>query len=248
VPSYRIAAVASSAILVMVLSFSAAPSVWAKGSVLETEKQGYHSGHMAVAQATFSSGYYDGTVADGPYHAYLVPYTKPLEPGRIPTYAVPLGEIRITPTGTRVWTAVIEFEVPKVAAGLYRLDYCNVPCTVSGLEELEAGSFAVLKTIQEGRFDKIQGAIDSMRQEVRNLDDSLEASKETEGQLAADNKKLRAEMEDSSRLRLPLIEVVIAGLAAVGALVFSFRNHMLRGRLAHLAFFHRSLTDGTARR
>lgn len=197
--------------------------VLAKGALLETGKRGYRPGSTAVARATFSSGYYDGNVSDGPYHAYLLPYGKRLDPGPIPRYAVPLGEIRIIPRGTGVWTAVIEFRVPRVNPRLYRLDYCNVPCSVWGLEELEAGSFTVLRTYRTPASARFKQAAE-LRAEAGDLGGVLGAGRDTEKQLAADLKRPRADAERSS-VSPPLVGfIIIAGLAAPAVLLFSART------------------------
>jgi hypothetical protein len=53
--------------------------------------------------------------------------------------------------------ATVTFTVPDVAPGRYSIDYCNDPCTVTGLGDLIGGSFFVAQTEEEaGLMSRIE--------------------------------------------------------------------------------------------
>jgi hypothetical protein len=214
-------------LLIALLASSPAPLL-AKGSSLETKDLGYRAGQRAVARATFGTGYYDGTVSDGPYHSYLVPYDKRLVPGPLPRYAIHLGEIRMIPAGSALWRAVIEFQVPHVDPGLYRVDYCNVPCTVEGVGELEAGSVQILETKEAARFDRLRDTLQRLREDIRGMALASKAANRNERQLTADVQRLEVAVEEASGSPLSLLTFVTTVVVLAVLLVAIDRTSQMR--------------------
>jgi hypothetical protein len=71
----------------------------------------------------------------------------------VPPAAIPVGELTVTRVSSDVFRARAEFRVPDVPAGLYRIEYCNDPCTVRWLGDLVGSeSFAIGATRTEGRL------------------------------------------------------------------------------------------------
>lgn len=207
--SFKGLRIISAALIVLVLLVLMPPALQAKGPSVETEEAGYRPGKRAVARAVFGPGSYDGKVSDGPFYAYLIPYNKLLVPGPLPEFARPLGEITIVPIGSAVWRATLKFRVPHIAPGLYRLDYCDIPCTVEGVGELESGSFQILETRQEARLDRLQAAIRRLRQQAREI--ALRSSR-TEG----DNEvEIAPPSRFSALYALGLVAVGLLGFAAL---------------------------------
>ena len=126
------------AIVAVTLQVSA-PAAEAKGSSLEIERKLYVSGEPTTARAVFGPGGYEGRLSDGPFHAYVLPWEDRLDPGPIPNSATRVGRLTITPTSPPrcCWVARVEFTIPEVLPGVYALDYCNHPCTIGGIGDLE---------------------------------------------------------------------------------------------------------------
>lgn len=165
----------ATAVLTAAILATAGPAA-AGGSWLETEDQYYPPGSQATARGTFGPGAYEGRVSDGPYYAYLVPGFRWLDqPGPIPDYAIPLGPMTIRPaTGNYCcWVATVTFTVPDVAPGRYSIDYCNDPCTVTGLGDLIGGSFLVADTQEDAqlmaRIDRLEAKVGALARTRRDL-------------------------------------------------------------------------------
>jgi hypothetical protein len=199
--------------IVAVLTLVLTPPAVAGGSWLIPPEDAYVVGDPAAARTTFGSGQLEGKVSDGPFVVYLVPANRwiPRNGGTTPTWAIPLGELRIAEGNNYGMVASISFTVPDVPAGSYSLDYCNVPCTIDGIGDLAgAGSFAIGATLAEAHFsaavDKLERKVQSLERRTRQvpelraqLDDAdrqaaaLEARNE---ELAASEGRLRARIGD----------------------------------------------------
>jgi hypothetical protein len=144
----------------------------------------YHAvgDHLSI-RAAFWSGGYEGTVSDGPYHAYLVPQYEWFPKGPIPDYAVPLGPITIAPaTGNKgEWVATLTFTVPDVSTGRYSIDYCNQPCTVDGVGDLHGSSFWIGDTEENAR---LAARVNRLKVKARQLQGKNREIRRLEAQLA----------------------------------------------------------------
>lgn len=195
----RPAAVLAVALPLTLLSVSSAS---AGGSWFMPPGDAYVVGDPAGARTPFGSGQLEGKVSDGPFTVYLVPANRaiPSDGGSTPPWAIPLGELRITEGSNYGMVASISFTVPDVPAGSYRLDYCNVPCTVDGIGDLAtAGSFAIGSTLTEAHLgaavDRLELKVESLERHTRKVP------------------QLRAELEDADR-QAAALETRNEGLAA----------------------------------
>jgi hypothetical protein len=112
-------------------------------------------GDSVLIRETFGSGAYQGRVSDGPFYAYLIRANQRFDrPGPVPPSAVPLGPITIRhATGNYCcWVASLRFTVPNVPKGQYVVTYCNDPCTVEGVGDLEGTSFWIGETADDARI------------------------------------------------------------------------------------------------
>jgi hypothetical protein len=146
-------------VLVVVVALGAvaamltAPASAGGASWISSKRSAYLPADLAVFQGRFWEGANDVTLADGPYLAYLLPANRWFDSPRIPSAAIPIGELDVRRIGAYVYQARVEFRVPDVPTGLYRIDYCNDPCTVRWLGDLAGSeSFAIGATRTEGRL------------------------------------------------------------------------------------------------
>lgn len=176
----------------VLLSIVLVPAVPASvgGSWVYPDRGAYVPGDLARLHGSFSlRGSLEGSIADGPYVADLLPEGTWIGSTRVPADAIRLGELRISRAeGTHPTRAVVTFTVPDVPAGWYHVGYCNQPCTVNGIGDL-IGSwrFVVAPTRSEGRrlrqVDRLEHRIDSAlrkahahaRVEQNKLERALEA-------------------------------------------------------------------------
>jgi hypothetical protein len=163
-----------------VLAVFPTPSTWAGGSWLETDQPWYAPGETAVARGVFGDGSYRGTVADGPFHLYMVPGYRYLpRNGSIPGWAEPVGSLTIKEaTGNYCcWVASTTFTVPQVPPGRYTLDYCNDPCTLDGIGDLVGGSFRVAAGEEQARLlshiERLEAKVEALprlKQKLRGVE------------------------------------------------------------------------------
>jgi hypothetical protein len=174
--------------IVAVLTLVPTSPAVAGGSWLVPAEDAYVVGDRVAVRTTFGSGQLEGKVSDGPFVVYLVPANRwiPRNGGATPTWAVPLGELRVAEGNNYVMVASISFTVPDVAAGSYSLDYCNVPCTIDGIGDLAgAGSFAIGETLAEAHLG---AAVDRLERKVQSLERRTRQVSE-----------LRAQLDDADR-------------------------------------------------
>jgi hypothetical protein len=140
---------------------------FAGGSWIEGQRA-YGVGQPATFSGSFSMhGSLEGTLADGPYVAYLAPVEissvdHPL--------AIRVGEIQITRSEGA--TASVAFTVPDVHTGKYHLIYCNEPCTVDGIGDLIGGeAFYIAPSYQEAallaRVERLEWRLAEARRNTR---------------------------------------------------------------------------------
>jgi hypothetical protein len=131
----------------------ATPASAGGASWISPKRSAYVPADVAVFEGRFWEGSNEVTIADGPYLAYLLPANRWFQGLRVPSAAIPIGELVVTRIGVDVFRARVEFRVPDVPTGLYRIDYCNDPCTVRWLGDLAGSeSFAIGATRTEGRL------------------------------------------------------------------------------------------------
>ncbi len=122
--------------IILLLSITAAAlllvqeSAAARGSTLPFEEEQYAPADRAVAHALVETWPGGGQLEDAPYNVYLVRGGQPLWFGHLPTYAIPVGEMRIghqVPDKTEVgdtYRVTVAFDVPRVSNGRYAVWVC----------------------------------------------------------------------------------------------------------------------------
>jgi hypothetical protein len=137
-------------------------------------------GDSVLIRETFGSGAYQGRVSDGPYYAYLIGANQRFDrPGPVPPSAVPLGPIIIRPASGNYccWVASLRFTVPHVSTGQYVVTFCNDPCTVDGLGDLEGTSFWIGETADDARvaarLHELTLKRDVARRQISRLEERL---------------------------------------------------------------------------
>jgi hypothetical protein len=166
-------------------------------------------GATILIRETFGSGAYEGSVSDGPYFAYLIGANQRFDrPGAVPPAAVPLGPITIRPaTGNYCcWIASLRFTVPQVPTGQYLVTYCNDPCTVDGLGDLEGTSFWIGETADDARISARLHELDLKREAARRQISRLE-EKLTDERVSGD--ELRAHVQEME-VRLKRLRTALA--------------------------------------
>jgi hypothetical protein len=158
-------------LLATLIALVPASAARAGGSWMYPDRGAYVPGDLARLHGGFSpNGAYVGTVADGPYIAYLLPQGTSIERTRVPPRAINLGEVRIVRADYET-RAIVTFSVPDVPTGWYHVGYCNDPCTVDGIGDL-IGSwhFVVAPTRLEGKhivqIDRLENRIASVARKV----------------------------------------------------------------------------------
>jgi hypothetical protein len=158
-------------VLVALVSLVPASSASAGGSWIYPDRGAYVPGDLARLHGGFSpNGAYVGTIADGPYIAYLLPQGTSIERTKVPPSAISLGELRIVRAHYET-RAIVTFSVPDIPTGWYHVGYCNDPCTVDGIGDL-IGSwrFVVAPTRLEGKhivqIDRLENRIASVARKV----------------------------------------------------------------------------------
>jgi hypothetical protein len=247
--------------VVAVLTLVPTSPAAAGGSWLAPSGDAYVVGDRVAARTPFGSGQLEGKVSDGPFTVYLIPAHRwiPRNGGATPAWAIPLGQLRIAEGNNYGMVASISFTVPDVPAGAYRLDYCNVPCTIDGIGDLAgAGSFAIGATLAEARLgtavDKLQRKVESLERRARHVrelraqlddaDQQAAALDTRNGELAASierlgatigelREQLRAARATSSASRTGLTIVLIALLVVtIGFVVMLNRSKRARRQRA----------------
>jgi hypothetical protein len=168
-----------------------------------TPKDPYQGiGATILIRETFGSGAYEGRVSEGPYYAYLIGANQRFDrPGPVPPSAVPLGPITIRPaTGNYCcWVASIRFTVPNVSTGEYVVTYCNDPCTVDGLGDLEGTSFWIGETADDARvaarLHELTLKREVARRQISRLEEKLTDEHASGDELRAHVQELQARIE-----------------------------------------------------
>jgi hypothetical protein len=212
-------------------------------------RSSYVPAQVAVVRGTFWAGATEGTIADGPYIAYLLPANRWIQGHRVPEVAIPVGEVMITPMDGHSFLARVAFPIPDLPAGLYHIQYCNDPCTVEALGDLIGSDlFAIGATRTEGRLlmlaQRLRSRIDEVayrvRQEasaeIRDLkrDLSAAAGRETNARirvrelaetLGTTREALEAERSTVATMSIIAGAMLIIAVALVVLLVMTKKQH-----------------------
>jgi hypothetical protein len=201
-------------------------------SWISPERSAYVPADVAVFQGRFWEGSNEVSIADGPFIAYLLPANRWFQGLRVPSAAIPIGELVVTRIGVDVFHARVEFRVPDVPTGLYRIDYCNDPCTVRWLGDLAGSeSFAIGATRTEGRLliqvqdlrTRIQEVAYRARQEaareIRDLKRDLSAAASRESNARIRVREL-AETLGTTRKALELEQATVAETSVIAGGLF----------------------------
>jgi hypothetical protein len=159
------------AVVAMAIALIPTGHASAGGSWLYPDRNVYEPGDVSRVHGSFGTGSLEGTLADGPYVAYLLPENAWIEDTRVPEAAIRLGELRIVRDESYSKSASVTFTVPDVPTGWYSVAYCNEPCTVDGIGDLIGSQgFVIAPTRREGRYilevDRLEARVDSVRQQV----------------------------------------------------------------------------------
>lgn len=182
----------------------------AKGASLRFDRRYLVVGETVTARATVleqPSSPRLGTVADGPFVAYLLPADTWIDPPHVPPDAVPLGTVVINDIGTPGGMALVRltFTVPDVPAGGYTIGFCNDPCRHSSVGDLFEGWVQVVATPLEARVAALADELDrgfgvvtvKQRRQIRQLvriTERLDAAGTTQESLTGQVSDLRSEV------------------------------------------------------
>lgn len=217
------------AVVAMAIALIPTGHVSAGGSLLYPDRDVYEPGDVSRVHGSFGSGSLEGTLADGPFVAYLLPQNAWIEETRMPEAAIRLGELRIVRDESYGKRASVTFTVPDVPTGWYSVGYCNEPCTIDGIGDLIGSQgFVIAPTRREGRYivevDRLEARVDSVRQRVvartRAERKELERALQARAAELADAQARVAELQaDLARLRAREGDRPIVPGWAVGVLV-----------------------------
>jgi hypothetical protein len=227
------------------------------GAYIEFTRTYYVQGGQSAGQAFVSVPENQQDIFErGPFFAYLLPSQRSLQEGRpLPKGTIRLGTFTIEDLRQDTFALRVTFVVPEVESGIYTVQVCNDPCTISGFREPLSGSMTIARTDAEANLirerDRLQWRVSSYRYRLGKADRKNEelqaeldtaladlhdlsvrfASLQREGQVAP---PLAAPLADNGR---PLVEawallaIVVALLVALVSvalgLIFS-RRHAAR--------------------
>jgi hypothetical protein len=161
-----------------------------------------------------------GELADGPYHAYLVPSDTRFSQEGLPPDAVWLAPVSFKLLPGPYASATVSFEVPAVAPGEYSLVVCNVPCTTRTVGDLVGGWFSIAASPTEARIQALADRLDwktralgrEAKREERRATNAEDALRSTVAELQGELDALR----DASRARPQAPEASGLGWAWAG--------------------------------
>jgi hypothetical protein len=111
----------------------------------------------------------------GPFFAYLMPNGTSLREGRpLPEGTIRLGTFTIDDLRKDAFVLRVAFVVPEVKSGMYTVQVCNDPCTISGFREPLSGSMTIARTDAEANLiserDRLQWRVSSFRYRLGKAD------------------------------------------------------------------------------
>ncbi len=163
------------------VALATAPPAGAGGATFAFDRAWYAPGDMATGRVAFELVNGLGTVADGPYAAYLLarPGTS-LRPGRIPHSAIRLDTVSVARSRASSTQSIarIRFLVPDIASGSYVIEICNAGCETS-LGDITFGRIEIFHTRYEAalayRLERASQRVDAVRSELRRTAERAEA-------------------------------------------------------------------------
>jgi MYXO-CTERM domain-containing protein len=173
-------------VLVAALAGLLVPNVAAAGGMawFDFDRDYYVAGERAVGETTFWTARKDRHLLERTFYAYLIPGARSIDPPKIPSDAIPVGEV------TLGGLARITFTVPDVAPGGYTVGICDRPCRHSYVGDLGGGWIDVVSTPEEARLlpviDRLRARLERVRWDgIRKAQKSVRR-----------DKALRTEMEE----------------------------------------------------
>jgi hypothetical protein len=156
----------------LVIGATLAPPVDAAadgGAYIEFTRTYYVQGGRSAGQAFVSVPENQQDIFErGPFFAYLLPKETSLEEGRpLPEGTIRLGTFTIEDQHRDGFALRVAFVVPEVESGLYTVQVCNDPCTISGFREPLSGSMTIARTDAEANLirdrDRLEWRVSSFR-------------------------------------------------------------------------------------
>jgi len=190
---------ASAALVLLAVPPAAAGGV----SEFEFPRRVYTPGEVAVGRTAFDAHLRgQPRIQDGPFHAYLLPEGRWIDPPRIQAGAVRVGVVRFTgPNLEGTWfdrVAVVRFVVPDLPSGFWEVGICNDPCRDSMVGDLYGGQIAVMRTPLEGRLlywsRRLGWRLDEARVDARRAERRLEEAESRAAAARAGLEEARAAM------------------------------------------------------
>jgi hypothetical protein len=163
----------------------------AGGAVWDFEREYYAAGETVSGRVTFNRAAGPPIRAEaGPFTAYILPEGQGIDAPRIPPTAIPVGPMHLSRTEYGDWLARVDFTLPDLPTGVWMLEFCNDPCTVSAMGELTFGWFRVVPSRDVA---PVYAARDRLKQRVHSLIDNARRSDRRAEALAGDVRELRKE-------------------------------------------------------
>jgi hypothetical protein len=146
------------------------------GAYIEFTRTYYVQGGLSAGQAFVSVPENQQDIFErGPFFAYLLPNQRSLQEGRpLPEGTIRLGTFAIEDLRRETFALRVTFVVPEVESGMYTVQVCNDPCTISGFREPLSGSMTIARTDAEANLirerDMLEWRVSSFRYRLGKAD------------------------------------------------------------------------------
>ena len=146
------------------------------GAYIEFTRTYYVQGGQSAGQAFVSVPEKQQHIFErGPFFAYLLPNQRSLQEGRpLPEGTIRLGTFTVEDLRQDAFVLRVTFVAPEVESGIYTVQVCNDPCTVSGFREPLSGSMTIARTDAEANLirerDRLQWRVSSFRYRLGKAD------------------------------------------------------------------------------
>ena len=150
------------------------------GAYIEFTRTYYVQGGQSAGQAFVSVPENQQDIFErGPFFAYLLPDDTSLQEGRpLPEGTIRLGTFAIEDLRQDGFVLRVTFVVPQVDSGIYTVQVCNDPCTISGFREPLSGSMTIARTDAEANLirerDRLEWRVSSFRYRLGKLESKNE--------------------------------------------------------------------------